>query len=72
MFYIVAISAATLKARNMTCVPAHRDAALDTLSRMPAWVTSALAETLEDVAFLSGAALVTQHFVVSGADLSHS
>jgi hypothetical protein len=30
---------------------------LDTLPRMPAWVTSAGAETLEDVAFLSGAAL---------------
>jgi hypothetical protein len=29
---------------------------LDTLPRMPAWVTSARAETLEDVAFLSGAA----------------
>ena len=30
---------------------------LDTLPRMPTWVTSARAETLEDVAFLSGAAL---------------
>ena len=30
---------------------------LDTLPRMPAWVTSARAESLEDVAFLSGAAL---------------
>jgi len=29
----------------------------DMLPRMPAWVTSARAETLEDVAFLSGAAL---------------
>lgn len=30
---------------------------LETLPRIPAWVTSAHAETLEDVAFLSGAAL---------------
>lgn len=37
---------------------------LDTLSRMPAWVTSARAETLEDVAFLSGAALSNLHFVL--------
>ena len=37
---------------------------LDTLPRMPAWVTSARAETLEDVAFLSGAALNHLHFVL--------
>jgi len=37
---------------------------LDTLPRMPAWVTSACAETLEDVAFLSGAALTHLHLVV--------
>ncbi|CAN0586401.1 unnamed protein product, partial [Ectocarpus sp. 12 AP-2014] len=30
---------------------------LDTLPRMPTWVTSARVEALEDVAFLSGAAL---------------
>lgn len=37
---------------------------LDTLPRMPAWVTSARAETLEDVAFLSGAALNQLHLVL--------
>jgi hypothetical protein len=37
---------------------------LDTLPRMPAWVTSARAETTEDVAFLSGAALNHLHFVL--------
>ncbi|MBU3261848.1 DUF1403 family protein [Roseovarius sp. PS-C2] len=37
---------------------------LDTLPRMPAWVTSAPAETLEDVAFLSGAALKHLHLVL--------
>lgn len=36
----------------------------DTLPRMPAWITSGRAETLEDVAFLSGAALSHLHLVV--------
>ncbi|WP_108887756.1 DUF1403 family protein [Pseudoprimorskyibacter insulae] len=36
----------------------------DTLPRMPAWVTSARVETLEDVAFLSGAALNNLHLVL--------
>ena len=36
----------------------------DTLPRMPAWVTSMRAETLEDVAFLSGAALNHLHLVL--------
>ncbi|WP_323783546.1 DUF1403 family protein, partial [Leisingera sp.] len=34
---------------------------LDTLPRMPAWVTSPRAETAEDVAFWSGAALAHLH-----------
>ncbi|AVW93652.1 DUF1403 family protein [Celeribacter baekdonensis] len=38
---------------------------LDTLPRIPAWVTSARAETLEDVAFLSGAALSHLHVVIA-------
>ena len=37
---------------------------LDTLPRMPAWVTSGRAETLEDVVFLSGAALAHLHLVL--------
>ncbi|MCI5038418.1 hypothetical protein FIU94_20410 (plasmid) [Sulfitobacter sp. THAF37] len=37
---------------------------LDTLPQMPAWVTSARAETLEDVAFLSGATLNHLHLVL--------
>lgn len=41
----------------------------DTLPRMPAWVTSARAETPEDVAFLSGAALSHLHLVVSHDDV---
>ncbi|KHQ51557.1 DUF1403 family protein [Mameliella alba] len=42
---------------------------LDTLPRMPAWVTSARAETLEDVAFLSGAALNHLHLVLERAEM---
>ncbi|MBL6430005.1 MAG: DUF1403 family protein [Maritimibacter sp.] len=37
---------------------------VDTLPRMPAWVTSTRAETLEDGAFLSGAALNHLHLVL--------
>ena len=36
----------------------------DTLPRMPAWVTSARPEALEDVPFLSGAALNHLHLVL--------
>jgi hypothetical protein len=39
---------------------------------MPPWVTSARAETLEDVTFLSGAALATLHFVVGRDDVPHA
>jgi len=44
----------------------------DNLSRMPPWVTSARTETLEDVAFLSGAALATLHLVVGHDDVPHA
>ncbi len=37
---------------------------LDSLPRLPSWVTSARAETSEDVAFLSGAALNHLHLVL--------
>lgn len=42
---------------------------LDMLPRMPAWVTSARAETLEDVAFLSGTALSHLHLVLGRAEV---
>nr|WP_281280435.1 DUF1403 family protein [Arenibacterium halophilum] len=45
---------------------------LDTLPRMTAWVTSARAETLKDVAFLSGVALNHQHFVLGRMDVTHA
>ena len=45
---------------------------LDSMPRMPSWVTSARAETLEDVAFVSGAALATLHHVVGRGDVPHA
>lgn len=39
---------------------------------MPSWVTSGCAETLEDVAFLSGAALSHLHLVIGRSDVPHS
>ena len=39
---------------------------------MPAWVTSARAETLEDVAFLSGAALSHLHVVLASPNVPHA
>ena len=45
---------------------------LDTLPRMPAWVTSARSETLEDVAFSSGAALNHLHLVLGREDVPHA
>ena len=45
---------------------------LMTIPRMPLWVTSARAETLEDVAFLSGAALNHLHLVLNLDDTPHA
>lgn len=42
------------------------------LPRMPAWVISERAETLENVAFLSGAALSHLHVVVGREDVPHA
>lgn len=44
----------------------------DTLPKMPSWVTSARAETLDDVAFLSGAALSHLHLVVGRKEVPQS
>ncbi len=41
----------------------------ETISKMPAWITSARAETLEDMAFLSGAALSHLHGVLASEDI---
>ena len=53
----------------MTFARPDHSSDLDTLFRMPAWVTSARAETLEDVAFLSGAALNHLHVVLGRAEV---
>ena len=45
---------------------------VNTLPRMPAWVTSARSETLEDVAFSSGAALNHLHLVLGREDVPHA
>src|SRR6056297_4031250 len=42
------------------------------LPKLPSWVTSARAETLEDVAFLSGAALSHLHLVVGREEVPHA
>ncbi len=39
------------------------------IPQLPMWVTSARADTYEDVSFLSGAALATLHRVVTGGDV---
>jgi len=44
---------------------------LDTIPRMPSWVTSGHAETLEDVAFVSGAALSHLHLVLTRHAVPH-
>jgi len=54
--------------------PEHisQQADLNTLPRMPSWVTSSHAETLEAVAFLSGAALSHLHLVLGRDELPQS
>ncbi len=44
----------------------------DSLPPMPGWVTSARAETLEDVVFLSGAALTHLHLVLGRAEVAQN
>ncbi|MEH6507594.1 MAG: DUF1403 family protein [Sulfitobacter litoralis] len=56
----------------MTFVRPDHISDLDTLPRTPAWVSSAHAETLEDVAFLSGAALSHLHLVLGHEDVPHA
>ncbi len=50
--------------------PLIRD--FETIPRIPSWVTSGRVETLEGVAFLSGAALAHLHVVLGQADVPHS
>lgn len=43
----------------------------DSIAPLPGWITSACAESPEDVAFLSGAALAHLHLVATSPDLPH-
>jgi hypothetical protein len=45
------------------------DTAPEALSHMPSWVTPARAQVLEDVAFVSGAALATLQLVLGRQDM---
>ena len=54
---------------GMTFARPEHTSDFDTLPRMPVWVTSARTETLEDVAFLSGATLNHLHLVLGHADV---
>lgn len=45
---------------------------LDTLPRLPAWVTSTRSESIEDVAFLSGAALNHLHVALGHEEVPHA
>ncbi|MBM7070045.1 DUF1403 family protein [Actibacterium sp. 188UL27-1] len=56
----------------MTYQPATISDDLINLPKFPGWVTSLRPETLEDVAFLSGAALSHLHLVLSRVDLPHA
>lgn len=53
----------------MTFVQPDHSVDFARLSRMPAWITSSRAETLEDVAFLSGTALNHLHVVVASEEV---
>ncbi|MFD1156701.1 DUF1403 family protein [Roseovarius aestuarii] len=56
----------------MTYQPGTISDDLNSLPKLPDWVTSGRAETPEDVAFLSGAALAHLHLVVSREDVPQS
>lgn len=45
---------------------------LNTIPHMPSWVTAGRGETLEDVAFLSGAALAHLHVVMARDEVPHA
>lgn len=53
---------------DLAAPPTNRN----TIPRMPAWVTAGPAETFEDVAFLSGAALNHLHLVSGRDDIPHA
>ncbi len=62
--FFLAKSAASVYAPNMTFARHDPIDTLDRIAKKPSWITSARGETLEDVAFLSGAALSHLHVVL--------
>jgi len=52
--------------------PPDNISTLDTLPRMPDWITSERPETLEGIAFFSGAALSHLHLVLSREEVPHA
>ena len=68
LYNIVAISAASRYCNGMTHARSIFTDDPDRIPHLPAWITSARAEALEDVAFLSGAAISHLHFVLSRTD----
>jgi hypothetical protein len=72
VYYSLDISAAIEYPAEMKPERTILDINLETIPRIPSWVTSARAETLEDVAFLSGAALATLHLVVGCEGVPHA
>lgn len=56
----------------MTFVPREPIDNLDTLQRMPSWITSARAETIEGETFLSGAALSHLHGILGHHAVPHA
>jgi hypothetical protein len=70
--YFVEESAVMKYASSMTFTRHTHMDNFDTLPRMPTWITSARAETLEDVAFLSGVALSHLHLVLASPNVPHA
>ena len=62
--FILAKSAASVYAPSMTFARHDPIDTLDRIAKKPSWITSVRDETLEDVAFLSGAALSHLHVVL--------
>jgi len=56
----------------MEFAPPEHISPLDTLPRMPDWITSARPESLEDVAVFSGAALSYLHLALSRQAMPHT
>ncbi len=70
--YLLAKNAASIYASDMRTSRISHETIPDTLPKIPSWVTSARSKTIEDVAFLSGAALAMLHLVGGREDVPHA